>query len=866
VARLRDEEDVRAEFEAHIAHRVDDLVAEGVPLAVAQGQARAEFGDARRLAEQSLDLRERRRRAAARTARVDALRQDLAYFVRQIRRGPAFALTAVATLGIGMGAAMTIVSVVDAVVLEPLPFKDPDQVVIARMLTPQRDLFSVSEAAFTEWVDRATSFEQLAAFTARGATLRSPGQPRAMNVGHITHGFLDVLGADPVLGRMFSAEEDLPGGQASVALISCEMWRTDFAGEADVLGARLDIDGRSFEIIGVMPDGVEVLTGDIRAFVPLGPDPDASRDDHELTVVGRLVGGVTPGVARAELQAIQRSLSETYVGDRDWSATVLAARGELIGASTVRGGWILLAAAGLFLLMACVNVSNFMILRATTRRVEMGIRTALGASRPRLVRQLLTESALFATLGGSVGLLLARASVPAVVAMGGSRVPRLDSAEVDGTAIVACFLCVVCASLLCGLAPVLRLPGRSMVSGIGAPSRISERGGRLSSLLIGGQIAATVVLLAGAGLLLRSFAELTSVDPGFEAGSTLAVRLDMPPEAYPPDTRAELVPTLRRAMLSVPGVSEVGATAVDPFSGLNLSNFVARSDRLPDAVNDFTPIRWRVVTPGFFEAMGLELQAGRTFSDLDVGEGTEPVVIGQSLARSLWGDQSPLGRVLVWGDPDGSRLQVVGVVEDLRDVDLLGQPGPIVYRVHAMVPWSVMTFVVRIEGEPPAAAAGLRDRMKEVAPGLPVPEIRSLEQNLRGAVAVPRLNVQLMSVLAIVGLLLAIMGVYGLSAFDTRRRFREIGIRMALGARPASIPVTMVRRRMSLIAVGTSVGLTTGWVMTRWIESQLFGVTRNDPATWLGVIAVVGASSVLAAYVPAKRASHVDPRDVLSGE
>ena len=707
----------------------------------------------------------------------------------------------------------------------------------------------------------------MAAFKGWGATLRSPGQPRAMNLGLTSHAFLDVLGVDPVLGRMFTAEEDVAGAAAQVALISHEMWLSEFAADDGVLGTMLDLDGRLFEVIGVMPDHLEVLTGDLRVFVPVGLDETSSRDDHELTVVARLAEGATVATALAELESIQRTLSETYGEDKDWGATITTSEVTLIGESTVRAGWILLSAAGLFLLMACVNVSNLLMVRATARRTEMGLRAALGASRLRLARQLFTESALLATLGGIMGLLLAKTALPIVKSLGAARIPRLDSAGLDGTTLVACVLSVASATVVCGLAPVIELRARSLVSGIGASSgRSSDSGSRFSSVLIGAQISMTVVLLAGTGLLLRSFTELANVDPGFDAEGTLAVKLDMPSQAFPWQERTELVPRLRQAVLSLPGVVEVGATAIDPFSGANLANFVARDDQLPDRAADFTPIRWRVVTPGFFEAMGMQLKAGRTFLESDGWDGGAPVVIGESLARTTWGDEDPIDRVLVWGDPEGSRLRVVGVVEDLRDV-ALGQPGdPIVYRTHRQVPWAVMVLVARVEGDPSAIASGIRARLQEVAPGLPVPEIQSLEENLYRAVAAPRFNVQLLSSFAVVGLLLAIIGVYGLTAFDARRRLREMGIRLALGADPDRLRTMILRQRMGLIAAGSAVGVGVAWILTRWIESQLYGVTANDPVTWLGVLTVVCGSSALAAYLPARRATQVDPREILKGE
>jgi len=698
-ARLREESELEAEFAAHVAHRVDELVAGGMSADNAHDLARAEFGDTDRLKSESRAVRAHARRQQSRASRFDVFRQDLSYSMRQLRRSPGFAMTAIATLMLGVGATVTIVSVVDAVVFEPLPFSEPGQVVFASMLTPEGARFEVAEPGFVDWSEQATSFTEMAAFTGWGATLRSPGQPRSINTGRTSHELLDVLGTPPALGRMFTAEEDISGSEAPVALISYDMWRSDFGVDPDVLGTTLDLDGRLVEVIGVMPDRLEILTGDIPVFVPLGADPNMDRSDHYLVVVARLAGHATFATALGELENIQKGLSETHGVHQGWSATISTSQDVLIGEATMRSGWILLAAAGLLLLMACGNVSNLLMVRATVRESEMGLRAALGASHIRLVRQLFTESALLAAIGGGMGFLFARFAVPVVKTMGHARIPRLDDASLDGATLWACVLSVAGASLVCGLAPIVQLRSRDLHRSIASAHRgSSDRGSRLRSLIVGAQVSMTVVLLAGTGLLMRSFVELSNIDPGFEAEGTLAVRLDMPTQAFPWQERSELVPRLWDAVNSLPGVVAVGATPVAPFSGNNLSSFVAPADRLPDRAADFTPISWRAVTPGFFDAMGMELKSGRTFVDSDgLGSVTE-VVIGQALARMAWGDEDAIDRVLVWGDPEGSRLRVVGVVEDLRDVALAREAHSMVYRLYRDIPWAVMTLVARVEG------------------------------------------------------------------------------------------------------------------------------------------------------------------------
>lgn len=864
---IREERDLSAEFEAHLAHRIDDLVQEGLDPATAREQALEEFGDPARLMAESRAARERVRRDSTRASLLDALRQDATFALRQLRRSLGFTAAALATLALGVGVTATIVGVVDAVVLAPLPFEEPDRLVFVEMLTPEGASFSVSEPAFLDWQERSSAFSGLAAIAARGATLRSPGEPRTIVETYLSHESLEVLGVEPRLGRTFTADEDRPGeDRAPVAMLSHEAWLNDFGGDPSVLGTTVDLDGRLHEIVGVLPDGLDLLAGSSPVFVPLGADPEMDRGEHYLSVFGRLADGVTLETARADLARIQAELGELYAVDQGWSATAHPADEVLLGESTIRAGWILLSAAGLLLLMACVNVSNLLVVRATARNAEMGLRAALGAGRGRLARQLFTESALLASAGGVLGLLFAVGALPWVKRLGDGRIPRLDTASLDLSVFGACMAAVAVSTVLVGLAPVARLrtPAARLLSTAGRGG--GDAAGRLRALLVGAQVASTVVLLGGTGLLLRSFVELSRVDPGFEAEGTLAVRLDMPDAAYSWAERGDLLPRIRESVASAPGVSAVGATAIDPFAGNSLANFVARVDRMPDRAADFTPVHWRVVTPGFFEAMGMEVRAGRTFDERDQFEAPLPVVIGERLERALFGAESALDAVLVWNDPQGSRLRVVGVVEDLRDVALDQEPQPIIYRPHRQIPWATMTLIARIDGDPGVVTAAVRARIREVAPSLPVPEIHSLETNLRDAIAQPRFNLQLLSGFAVLGLLLAVVGIYGLTAFDVRRRFREIGIRLSLGAEPREIHRLFLRRRVGLTVLGLLVGLAAAMWLMRFVEAQLFGVTARDPWTWVGVVAVVVGTSLVATWVPARRAMRVDPSAVLGSD
>jgi len=864
-SRHREREELREEMESHMAHRADELQRGGLPRDEAEARARAEFGDPERIGREVERERRRVEVGTSVTRAFDAFRQDLTQGFRQIRREPGFAAVAVLTLGLGLGAAITILSFVQAVVLAPLPFHEPERVVELEMLTPEGADFSVSEPAFLEWRARAEGFEDVAAVAMQGATLQAPGLPASIVRGYLNAGALEMLGLAPVEGRTFRPEEDRPAQAAPVALISESLWRSRFGGEATAIGTRMELDRTSFEVVGVFPRELELLVGDAEVVTPLGASPAVDRGDHYLTVVARLAPQFGVEEARDELRSIAAWQSDTYVEDRDWSATLTPIRDSLIGPATTRAGWVLLAASGLLLVMACVNVSSLLLARASTRTEEMGVRAALGAGRGRLARQLLTESAILAAGGAALGVGVALLALPALRDAMAGQLPRVQDAVLDLPILLQALALTVAATLVFGSAPVLAL--RRARPLVGRSRSRGRPGTRLRRGLVAAQVGASLVLLLGTGLLFRSFVSLSRVDPGFEAEGAVAVRLRMPDGSWAWQERGALVASIVDRVEEIPGVLRAGATSTDPFSGSTLANFVARADRLPDRASGFQPVYWRAVTPGFFEAMDMRILGGRAFEEGDLGGGDSPVVIDERLAARLWerpGDA--VGRTLVWGDPDGSRLTVVGVVEPLRDVTLAAEPEPTIYRLHQEIPWAVMTLVARVRPGATGIPAGLREAIADAAPGLPVPEIQPLAANVDRALAEPRFNVVLLGGFAAAGLILALVGLYGLTAFEVRQRFREIGIRLSLGARPEEIRRHIVRERLGLALVGLAGGVLASLFLARWLSDLLYGVAATDPLTWLGALAVLVLTTGLAAWIPSRRATRVQPRDVLNSE
>jgi predicted permease len=625
------------------------------------------------------------------------------------------------------------------------------------------------------------------------------------------------------------------------------------------------LDEGSFEVVGVFPAALSLLLGDAEVLTPLAASPSMDRGEHYLGVVARLAPGATLDEARDELRAMAAWQSETFPEDRDWSAKLTPIGESLIGGATERAGGVLLAAAGLLLFMACVNVSSLLLARASTRREEMGVRLALGAGRTRLARQLLTESGVLAAAGAGLGLLGAWWALPVVRGLVQGRIPRIEDAALDPQAVLWACALAAGATLLFGSAPILALR-RSMASAGRSRGR-GGAGGGARRTLVALQVGASLVLLLGTGLLFRSFMALTRVDPGFDADGTVAVRLLMPDGAWSWQERGPLVQAIVERVEEVPGVVRAGATSVDPFSGMALANFVARQDRLPDRAADFQPIQWRAVTPGFFEAMAMELQGGRVFRNADRGDALSPVVIDAGLARRLWSDPADaVGEILVWGDPGGSRLRVLGVVEPLRDVALAQEPDPMVYRLHQEIPWATMTLVARVRPGVDGVAESLRRAVADAVPGLPVPEVRSLQDHVERGLAEPRFNLVLLGAFAGIGWILALVGLYGLTAFEVRQRFREIGIRLSLGARPSEIRRRIVRERLVVAAVGGLGGAAAAFFLTRLLSGLLYEVRPTDPATWLAAISLLTGTVIAAAWIPSRQATRVEPRDVLSGE
>lgn len=786
--------------------------------------------------------------------------QDLRYAFRQLRRSPGFTTMALLTLVVGVGATSAIFSVADAVVLSPLPHPEPDRLVRIQEATPRGDPFSVADANYLDFRERNRTFSEMAAYREASVALTGDGQPERLAGLAAAHTIFELIGATPALGRTYTAAEDAPGGSTDVAVLSHSLWQRRFGADPTVVGRTLMLDGRRHTVLGVMRPDLDFAGAEI--WLPLAADPHGDRTDHWLRVIGRLRPGATLDEAHADLAAIATGIGERHPEIAGWGVRLSRYSDAVVPAEFRQTVFVLLAAVGFLLLMGCANLASLLFARANARQTELGIRAALGAGRGRLARQLLTESLVLALIGGSLGLFPAVWAIDLLKLLEPASVPRLAEIGIGARTVAFTFGIAIAASIAFGLAPALRGSNVNVRALNGGARSGSSRGHRrVRDALVVSQFAIALVLLVGAGLMIRSLAGLLAIDPGFSAEHVVSVPLQLPEAEYAePWRRGVFYEEVTALLEDLPGVTAVGATVVDPFGGWNLMNDVTPESRAAEVGSaGYLQAAWRSVTPGFFAAMGTPLLRGRLFSESDPYDGPALVVVTETLADRLWPGEDPIGQRLYWGGVDGTPRTVIGVVGDYRDVRLDAEPAPVMFLPHSQLPLPGMTLLVRSSAPAPALAASIRERIWSVDPNLPVPTVRPLEESLSGAVAGPRLRAILLGAFAVAALLLAAVGIYGVAAFNVTQRTREIGVRVALGAAPGNVRALILGHGAGLVATGIGIGLVGAWLLSRYLESLLYQVDATDPATFLAVTAVLAGVALLAAWVPARRALRVDP-------
>ena len=805
---------------------------------------------------------------------MDHLRQDVLYALRRLVKAPAFTLVAVATLALGIGANSAIFSVVDGVLLKPLPYPEPDRLVgVYHVADGHRAVMSGPN--FTDIAKSATTLEGAAAISTGRAILTGEGEPTRLPIAEVSAAFFSVLRVRPELGRPFAATENTPGS-THVVILSHALWQQRFGGDAGVIGRRIMLDGVAKEVVGVMPAGFAYPDGR-EAWMPIEYDNNfvsKQRASWYLDVIARLRPNVTPQQSAAEVETLGRGLARQYPdADSEIGMSTYPLLDALIG-DVRRAVFVLLGAVGFVLLIACTNVANLLLARAAARGSEMAVRSALGANRSRLVRQLLTESVLLSLIGAGAGLLLAVWGVDLLVRLKPAGIPRLDNVHVDATVIAFTVAIAIVTGILFGLVPAFNATrGLSDTLKDGGRGAVGARGGsRVRAVLVMAELALAVMLLAGAGLLLRSFMKLEAVDPGFRIGPALTFDLTLPDARYKEDERQiaffdQLLPRLR----ALPGVRGASAILGLPLSGLDIIISFQVQGRPPVPPSQQPAMQVRVATPDYFPNIGIPLKRGRLFTDDDRAGTARVVLISETAARQFFPGENPIGRTITlgWGRGPGKPRaggEVVGIVGDVKDGGLNEASQPQIYLPYRQWPVGSMTVVVTTAVPPLSLTDAVRSSVYALDGNLPVSNVSTLDAVVAKSISQQRFYMLLLTMFAAIALVLAAVGIFGVLSYAVSQRTREIGIRMALGAQGRSVVGLVVRQAMLLVAAGIAAGLALGLSLSQTMTRMLFGVTPTDPATFAGVAVLLASVALLASYLPAWRATRVDPIVALRSE
>jgi len=811
--------------------------------------------------------------------RLGAWMQDAKNGFRSLRKSPGFTVAAILTLALGIGANTAIFSFVNGIILRPLPYADPDRLV---SVWPGHVF---SKDLLDDFRDGTSSFSELSASTTWQFTLLGDGEPEVVTGGEVSINHFDTLGVQPALGRAFRSDEEVPG-QGGVVILSHSLWQRRFGGSTDVIGQEVSISGPgdpSRTVIGVMPAGYRPIVEEAELWVPMTIDrsdfPDYS-GTAQYMVGARLAPEVSLDEARAEVRAlVERLVTEhKWLEDDVQTADVALAHEAIVGdiESTL---WILLAFVACVLLIACTNVANLSLARGSARRRELGIRAALGAGRGHLLRQLLTESLVLGVFGGAAGLLMAAWTLSVLVGLLPSGIPRVEEIGIDTRVLGYTLGVSVLASLLFGLLPALRatrIDPQKSLDEAGVRTSLAASHHRLNKGLVVAEITISVVLVVGAGLMIRSISNLTSVAPGFDPDGVVTIALSPPGTRYPDGAAVrEFYREVTERLTAVPGVTSVGGIHLLPMTFQNWGllyeaedNIVAEDVQLPRA-------NFRIVTPGYFRTMGMPIVRGRDFTDEDIllnpdaygtNEAAEAIIVNQTMAQQLWPDQNPIGKEICIGcrfseHPPGT--PVVGVVQDIHQHRLDLEPRAEMYVPHAQASISRMYTMVRVEGPPTARLPLLKDAIWSVDAEVPIASARPLSEVIRRSYADPRFYTLMISTFALIALALGAIGVYGVVSYIVSQRTQEIGVRMALGADRATVRRAVLLGGLRPVLLGVVLGLMGALAATRVLSSLLFEVTATDPMTFAGVAGFLLIVAAIACYLPARRASRVDPMTAL---
>jgi putative ABC transport system permease protein len=799
---------------------------------------------------------------------MESLLSDVRYAARNLFRRPGFTIIAVITLALGIGANTAIFSAINALLLKPLPFPELDRVVAVWDKLPSRGLQrnEVTVANYLDWQSQTQSFEQLALYRWWSANLTGIDPPERIQGFLVTANFLDTTGMKPIMGRNFLPEENQPG-KGAVAVITHSLWQRRFGGDPNILNKTITINSITRTVVGVMPERFNFPKGaEVYAPLPMTPELMKSRGDHSYYVLGRLKPGASIPGAQAELDNITARLEQQFPEtNKGWGATIFP-----IVADTVRtydtALWIMMGAVGFVLLIACANVANLMLARASGRQKEIALRTALGASRWRIVRQLLTESLIVALIGGALGVLIGFWGIDALRAANPAEASRFAPGwyqlGINAPVLLFTLGLSVVSGIVFGLVPALQASRTNLNDSLKEGGRqTSASSHRLRSSLVVFEFALSLVLLVGAGLLTRSFLALVKTDPGFNPDHVLTMNLMLPAAKYKDQpARAAFYNDLVQRVKTQPGVESAAVVNYLPLGGANSSDSYLVEGEPEPAPGDEHGGRYRVATPDYFRTMGISIVRGRGFTDQDRAGAPPVVIVNEAFVRKHWPGADPIGkRIRFYGPLERAPwMQVVGVIADVKH-ELNLAVTPEYYLPHAQNPWNAMVLVAKTSVEPGSLAGALRQQVWAIDKDQPVFDVKTMQEVRSTSVAVYSFSSVMLGIFAFVALLLASIGIYGVMAFAVTQRTQEIGIRIALGARSVDVLKLVVKHGMKLVLLGMVIGLAGSWAVTRFIEKLLVGVEATDLLTFSVVSVCLLVAAFVACYLPARRATKVDP-------
>jgi putative ABC transport system permease protein len=900
VSRDRLERDMVQELDSHLQMHIDDNLRLGMSADEARREALVKLGGLEQVKE---TYRDRRGLPVVETAL-----KDLRFALRLVRRSPGFSAVILITLAIGIGANTVMFSVVNTLLLRPLPYHQPERLTSVQTLNAARRPSSTAPPDFFAYRAQNRSFEQLVAFYSRSYNLTGGSEPERLAITIVSTGFLPALGIPPAIGRGF-VPQDEQWGSHRVAVLSHGLWQRRFGSRETVLGQPITLNGESFIVVGILPQDFSFLGMDAQMFVPMAFAPGDNMNSHSnyfLQMFGRLNVDVSREQASADLNAISRAIIEQLSINQGSSITVIPLRNVLVGSDVRRALLVLLGAVAFVLLISCANLANLLLARAAARQREIAVRLALGASRGRLLRQFLAESLLLSLAGGGLGVAIAYVASDALNLLSQRVLPRAGDIHVDPTVLVFTFVVATVVGILLGLAPAAHTRQTDVHVGLKVGTRTaSDSGGRshLRTALVVTEVALSLVLLAGAGLLVKSMYQLLHVPSGFEAGNVLTIQLNLPPQKYI-DRRPERqfsVDAYSRAIVffrdvvdrvrALPGIQAAGAINGLPLMGEIWGKRLTFYDRpLPSDLNGLAPIQYRVVAGDYFRALNIRMLSGRAFTDDDAERAPKVAIVNRELAKRHWDGVDPIGKVVSVNPPlqvlpkslieearrsgafqanyEPDKFTVIGVADDVLYGGLESSAVPLVYVPYAQSTDTTtnMYLVVRTDGDPLALTAPIREQIAQVDRDQPVANIQTMDARVVASVAQRRMQMNVLGLFAAMAVLLAAIGIYGVMSYSVAQRSREIGIRLALGAAGRDVISLVLRQGLTMVAVGVGLGLLGALVTTRVLRTLLFGVSPSDPMVFAAIVTVLCATAWLATYVPARRAARQDPLVSLRSE